>query len=163
TVAISARTALLQQMATVPSRRPPNRPWIASPACWRHLRKDVRMIRYLLSLSLPLVLLACSQPGKAAVGGAESVTRPGIRRRLSATPAEGCFDDSIFAEPVTGARSARLQPAGPGGDKRCGSGEPRRHAAHAEPTHRQELPDAGYRNAGGGRRRPARPEHRRPR
>src|SRR5690606_10619775 len=98
--------------------------------------------------------LPCSQAAESTMDRVAS---------LLVTPAEGCFDDSIFAEPATGARSARLQPAGPGGDKRCGSGEPRRHATHAEPAYRQELPDAGYRNAGGGRRRPARPEHRRPR
>ncbi|WP_312928341.1 type IV pili methyl-accepting chemotaxis transducer N-terminal domain-containing protein, partial [Stutzerimonas nitrititolerans] len=41
------------------------------------------MIRYLLSLSLALGLLACSQPGQAAISDAEAVNRAGMQRMLS--------------------------------------------------------------------------------
>ncbi len=41
------------------------------------------MIRYLLSLSLALGLLTCSQPGQAAISDAEAVNRAGMQRMLS--------------------------------------------------------------------------------
>ena len=87
-------------------------------------------------------------------------TGPSTDRRAVPTP-RACgefYEPSSYHPPGPALQPA--QPNGLGHHQRGRGDEPVGHAAHAQPAHRQELPDAGCRDPSRSGRTAARPEHR---